>query len=629
MVYYPEKYQLQITVTTEDPDNEGEQLSTSFTLPLEKAEAALTLNTTDEESSVNDDIWAYIYHRVGDRRTSFMWQLHPENGRILIEDMPIGKYWLQIQDGGSWGYGYSSFRVIYRQPIEVTAEGLTLNITVPTADTAAELAKARGLLKDIDDWRVSGDPFREFADDSRQWLDSLEQDGISWQDMVRIKRFYIALSGYANIIEYAQLESLGAIDDFNRIVQDFRDIVEQVEKLHDTTKTSWQASLDALTALIDIFFTKGEFTLNKEALEQALQKLIEYASGELQQQLKKYIIDHFPQGEGYTQLLVTIVETCIDANFGGGSEPDWSAVLEAAKKLAMDTALYEVQDLLEDNFLDLLFRDSLFEAPLERAIRGLVKDVVRGFTTENGFENIDKTLEKFAQDIGAYVLNGDRDTIVAEVQSVYDELDERMRAEDIPAEVRDFLVGMARDLCLLAIPTVTGSGSLDYTIDSDEVVAVLIKHGVYNVVLRHYFIDEVNNDLCQALAQAKTAQPPGKDRGDWEHSLSNAFSDYRGLVGDLQEQAWNALSTQDDIEEWANCLEGLVSLLDAISIPLDFFADLYPSLKDTADAVHEFIVVLDGVQILTRAIEFGLKVDSLDTFGKKAEPMYQAVFQGE
>lgn len=74
------------------------------------------------------------------------------------------------------------------------------------------------------------------------------------------------------------------------------------------------------------------------------------------------------------------------------------------------------------------------------------------------------------------------------------------------------------------------------------------------------------------------------------------------------------------------CLEVLVAILDPLSEALDAIAAIYPPLEDTADAVNGFIATLDSVQILTRAIEFGLKVHCLDTFGNQVEPLYLEIF---
>jgi len=66
--------------------------------------------------------------------------------------------------------------------------------------------------------------------------------------------------------------------------------------------------------------------------------------------------------------------------------------------------------------------------------------------------------------------------------------------------------------------------------------------------------------------------------------------------------------------------------LEAVITPLQALAEVYPPLQDTADALNGFIIVLDGIQIISRAIEFGLQIDCLYTYGENMEPIWQAVF---
>ena len=198
----------------------------------------------------------------------------------------------------------------------------------------------------------------------------------------------------------------------------------------------------------------------------------------------------------------------------------------------------------------------------------------------------------------------------------------------MPIDIREFLVGMARELTLCAIPALQGE-SVSYNLDTDAVVNILIKYGVYYVILKDFFIDEISSGLEQALDEAQNHVPAGDERYDWNASMSSDFWNYRNLLRDVQDTAWDALKAQEAISDWARQMQELCELLDAISEPLDFFANFWPELKDTADDVHAFIAILDGFQILPNSISFGLKVECLDTFGNLAETMYQAAFYGD
>jgi hypothetical protein len=70
----------------------------------------------------------------------------------------------------------------------------------------------------------------------------------------------------------------------------------------------------------------------------------------------------------------------------------------------------------------------------------------------------------------------------------------------------------------------------------------------------------------------------------------------------------------------------LVAILEPLGDALDTVAGLYPTLQETADAVAELVLILDAIQVVTDAVEFGLKVECLDTLGKAATPLYLTVF---
>lgn len=90
------------------------------------------------------------------------------------------------------------------------------------------------------------------------------------------------------------------------------------------------------------------------------------------------------------------------------------------------------------------------------------------------------------------------------------------------------------------------------------------------------------------------------------------FYEYRKIVDSVQDITWKALSTQEAIENWAERLESLVNILDSMIEPLDVLATFYPPFKDEAKAIHGLITALDGIQIIPKAIEFGLEIDCIN-----------------
>lgn len=629
LIYHPDAYELRITIAADDPDHPGAQLSDVWSFPIEKEKYDITVQVTDEEGHpFGESLWSSFYCKMDGRRLQAVWPGIGPDGLLEQRDMRSGTYTVLITSSGSGKYRYESVRAIHRETITVRADAVSFPMQVETADRDAELYKARGLLKDIDNWQGVGDPFQDMVDEAGAWLDDIESDGISWSDLAAIKRFMVGLSGYASMIRFSEAEAAGAIKDFGEIVTNFRGIVEEVNKAQNNTSTAWQEALSALWTIVDVLITHGEFTAAKEAIEAGLAKLETYITQDLTRDLRSKIIAQFPVGD-YSELLTTMVNYLIDAAFGSqSSEPDWDAVMDAVKAIALETAMEavrdEAQEQLIDTFIDTAIQVSIVDDTFTRTVKVLIKDILEAFMNDDVGKGIGDALEGFAGGVGEYVSTIDNATIGASVNTIFDEAEDSMQAAGVPVDVREFLTGMVRELTLLAIPMVV-NGSVNYEISTDAVVSVLIKYGVYYVILKDYFIDEIQCGLEQTLADAQIFVPDD-DWSEWQVGMMLDFRAYHEYVDDVQQEAWDAIRAQDPIQEWVEQMEELSGLITDISEPLDIVAAVFPDLEPAAENLHTFAAILDGFQILGNGISFGLKVDSLDRFGNQALAMSAAVF---
>jgi len=609
-------YRMRITIRTPDPDRPGEFLEGVFEYtPNVMKKAPVVFTVTDEAGdTIADDFLINLLYMMGDRK-AYMAFIDPE--RLTTENVPVGDYALfgQRGDGGILLPGLHEVEYFNRDQITVPEQGLTTSVQLDFRYQEQDLAIARGLLRDLDDWRVAGDPFGDFVQQAEAWLDEIEKDGLTFEEAVALKRFYMTLSGYANMTEYAQLQSEGAIEDVQWMVQDFRDIVEQVDALRGNTLDSWEEELaGALLTIIYNFFTYGEFSVMIETIETALEELETYIATEIADEIRQLIMEQIPDGP-YKAFIQILINVCIDADF-----EDWDAAVVAIQDLLFDEAIDELLASLAEDFVATLFSDIDLDGPLEEAIADLIESVLAALVG-NGFTDFGQVLDKFSQDVGVYVQQNGHTKVKQAVNEVFDQLEAQLPA----GEVRDFLVGITRDLVLQAIPTVKG-GQLNYDIDNDVLANVLVKHALYNVVLKEYYVQEARTGMFAALDRARHYVLEDETSYDQESSIRSDYMDYTTVIKGLQDPAWNALTVQDDIESWANLLDGLTTILDILSAPLDVIAAVYPPLKDTADAVHGLIAALDSAQILTRAIEFGLKLECLDNFADQVEPLYLIMF---
>ncbi len=627
----PGNYEVQVTAEVTLPGS-GETVSTTCSYPLTKEETTLAISFADERgNALYDSVWADMYYPVGGRMYRYTTQLYSRDGPVVV-DVAEGTYHLLTVDNGSSEYDYQSLRAIDRRLIEVPPEGATIAVQVDTADREMELLKARGLLKDLKyNWRQPGDPFREFVADAEAWLDEIDRDGIDFVDMVRVKRFYVALSGYANLVEYAQLETDKSVQNVEDIIDDMYNIIAEVEALHETTEFDWDEALGILLEIVYDVLTGAEFTVYKEAVETGLEELLEYAGDELLEDLKDLVCDELAD-EDYKDLICTLV--AVAADLPKAAEEDWSIIVEPLQELALDVALDQARSLVAGSFVDAVFSELELSDPLERSMEGLVKDILEAMMSEEGFDNFDEALGEFGagvvQQVGEQSYAENREQVVAAVDSVFeqlkDEADKLLAGQPGSGFVRDFLLGMGQDMALVALPGVNDNGSIDYKPDVDALATVLIRHTLYHVFLKGYFVDEVTDGLYETLDLARDYVPEEGDFRDWEQSMFQDMFDYRSIVEDLQDTAWDALETQEDIQDWASALEALVAILEPIAAALDFLGAIYPPLQDTAEAVDGFISVLDGIQIVSTAVELALRVDSLDTFGNVAEELTLTAF---
>jgi len=627
LVYYPDDYELRVTLKVPDPGNADKSFESSCTYPIAKQLADIVINTTGEDGGTPIPLSFVLSTKMGDKEIRRAWGNVPENGQIIQNDLACGTYNFLLYEQGLSDCTYYSLRAVYRGTITINQESMTFDVTVPVADRESELSKARGLLEDIGNWRLPGDPFQSMVDDSNAWLDSLEDNGLTWEEMAAIKRFYVGLAGYASIIEFSQREAEMAIDDFNKIVQNFRDILDEVDKITEDPSID-DVFLEIASTAIELL--APGVAVEKEALEAALEELTRYAVEELTQDLRERIIAQFPAGD-YNSLLQIIVNTLVDAGFEGGSlEPDWDAVITALRAISLDKAIDAVQSRVISSTVDTLIDSALQRVSLPGALNADVKALVKTIITalisgDMQSDTLSKALENFATSVAEDVQSYGRDYVANAVIAAFGAVNDALTENGIDPDVSGFLVGIAMDMTLQAIPFEV-NGIVSYSIDTDAVVSVLVKYGVYYVILKNYCINDVQDGLDYLLSGATAHTPTGEDPTTWCPSMQTDFTDYSARIRDLHTTAWNALKLQEEITSWAEQLEELCDIMETVSEPLDFLANIYPDLQDTAENVHAFISILDGMQIVGNAISFGLKVDSLDTFGKEAEPMYQELF---
>jgi len=641
----PEGWDLRGVIEVEDPDDPGQWLRTDFALPLEVPACSLTVNVMNEEGTPINDAYLDVFHLKGDRQVRWHYAERPQNGQIVIPDMVPGNYLLKFGEYFGRSYTDHTLRRKSEIPLQLTDQGAVLDVRVQTGDHQYEVYKLLGLLQDLDDWRISGDPYRKFVSDVHAWLyeyapndpdRGILLDGLNYNEMIAIKRLAVALAGYANLTEYAQYECQRATEDFVQIIKDIRSVIKEVKKLKNSTELRWYEELAAkMLEAIYAVITRGEFTKLQKTLEYGLKKLAEYAGSQAVDEIREWVKGQVPGTGEAAVLVMTIVDALAKIEFVDDPDsmeikqnPDFDSVFKAIGNMGLTALIKLVGYPVTDAILNEIFDEIDLDQPLECGLKTLVRELLMQVAVDWDFDNLDQAMKNWAQSAGQCLYNHERPRIIEAIRELFGKLDQKLRDRGFPARVRDFAVGILRDLTLEAVPTMKNR-QLNFRLNTTNVVEILVRHGLYSLVLKELFVDEVQCALEQSLQEAKRYAregDPGADRGEWEQNMFDSFREYRTLVEAMQADAWEALSEQDVINDWASGLQLLAHWLGIISHPLDVISTIYPALRDAAQAVHGFIAVLETIKVVAKAVEFGLKIECLQTFGKTAKSMYEAAF---
>lgn len=620
----PEDYRMRVDLRLNPPGGSAE-LSASFLYPITKPKTTFALRYKDERGRLMPEgtVFSDLSYPVGSRLIRYSPHMWFENG-LYTGDVFPGHYLLTTLDWSVHAFSYQSYRCLDRRMVEIPLEGLTVELTVSMAEREMWLAMAYGLVQDLDEnWRLPGDPFAPFAAEARAWLDDLDREGIGFPEMMHLRRFIVGLSGYASTMEYAQREIEEAVENVQDIVDDIAAVIAEVRVLQESTRLGWQ---DALGVLLEIGYdivTRGAFTINKEIIERGIEELLEYASGELIEELIDRVCDEL-NDDTVGAIVCALVDVASKLP-SAIEEEGWGAAVEAMGDLALDVVLDTVRAELTGGFVDLVFARLELSDPLQRSLIPPVKGLIAGLIAGDGITGFGSLLERFGEEIvqtaGVEAYARSREEITRAIREVFGALRRAVESElgptGLASRVNGMLFGIGEDSAVAALPAVKESGEIVYGLAGRAFTDLIIKHALCHLILNDYFVGKAAPALEDLLRRAKNIEAPEAAAYDTkEYALFDDFVACRRASYALVENAWEALETEEAVEEWAEGLAGLVGILEPLGEALDFMAALYPPLKDTADAVHGFTAALDAIQIVPEAIELAHRIDSLQALGE-------------
>jgi len=595
---------VRVSIQTDDPANSGTKLETRFEYnPYEGNLPTLTVNMTDAHGQpVTNDFDVTLLAEMGDRRANVSYSGANTGvaGQLQYELLP-GNYRL-CSGYNCWPPFYDRYRYAdmdYQGSLAVSlpATGLTTGWQLAAEDAEMDLYRARGLLKDLEQWGVTERPFRDFANDANAWLDDLQAGGIGLVEDEQIRRFFVALSGYVNASGYGEVEGRRIGEDFEQVLLKFRDIIERVRDLADDSDVATATSATEAAARFDL-----AAITEISASEATVHALKTYAEEELVPTVIDKIVEQIPSAP-YKDLLAQMITGLVLGHWD-----DWPALLESMSDLALDQSLNEVQALAAAQLSDALF-DGLDLSPEAQTVKPLVKTVLQAFA-QNGFDGLDDAMASIQSQLRGL---GSSEEVLVWVGDVFSAIDDQLDA----GPLRDFALPMTQ---LVVRAAVQQDG-----LDDDAVIRLLAHYFSQRIIVLPHFAQPLAAELNDALAKAKVFAPTPTTDPLWDRavSMSNDFSLWRdgadpnvegySPMNLINEDSWRNLARQDPIDDFTQVLSYVSDTI--LPVLQTLFTNLcdsaYPTTCPLAKDTKDFIAVLDAIGLMTKVVELSLKTQDL------------------
>jgi hypothetical protein len=638
-------YQYKVSITVRDSENAGNVLSVSYEKPASHPTATAEIQLIDEEGNPFCEAWSWLYVERSGRATDHIYhQVGPDRtGTLVFTDIVPQRYELLVTDGSPLAKGFSNLRAIARFSFEVPPEGTSLTLTVQTADRTADEAVLAGLLHDLEGWRLSGSPYRSIVGEINDWLYDCSGGGIlcngmNWREQAALRHLTLVLGGYANLNEYSQLEAQRAVEDFQNIILQIGQLVQEIRNLQGSTEKSWKEALSSagFRAALDLA-TTGQAEVIISSVEALLKKLVDYLADDFFYDLVNLIKEKITAAVGIEaeHPVVRMIDTCVELyhywKFSDDTEEhNLELIWDAAQKLSLQLFIDTTIDSVPGKTVQEAFDRLPLENTLEKALKPLLKDLVQVIWRGAQFENFSERLKAWAEATGQMLSTYSREQILAATNSIFAKWSDVLEQGGVPENFSDFVLGFFHDLARMAVPGLK-NGKQVSALTIEEVTEVLIKHAVYNLFLRDRFVDDFQTALSQSFSRVQViaaTQAQDFDRWQWRGFAYNTlFRNFRSAIGDAQDVAWDALEKQRDIQLWAEGLSSLQAILKPLGELLDVASSVYYPLQDAADAVHAFAAALDSIQVVVQSIEFGLKLKGLENLGDLSQTIYLNAFE--
>jgi len=236
----------------------------------------------------SNNVWVYFYKVMGDldrmKIIRAMHQIGDKNGVLDLGTVIAGRYYyILYTSSGTYLHnryhelGYTARGWVEIQPNEVNPK----EITAYTYGKSMELYRAKGLLYELENSKITTDKMKSFAAEATKWLDEISKNGITLVEMEAIKRFYVGVGTLVNMVGYACTTQDRVTQDIEQIVQKATDMVRKAREVIGKLESAKNLILDAVNTFIDIVTGNWSGIAAKVTIEQLIDRLAKYVRDEL------------------------------------------------------------------------------------------------------------------------------------------------------------------------------------------------------------------------------------------------------------------------------------------------------------------------------------------------------------
>ncbi|MDI6863538.1 MAG: VWA domain-containing protein, partial [Pseudothermotoga sp.] len=166
--------------------------------------------------------------------------------------------------------------------IDITVDSITPSeIFAYTYGKAMELYRAKGLLYELENSKITTTKVKSFVKDASKWLEEITQNGITLMEMEAIKRFYVGLGSFVNMIGYASTTQERVTQDLEQIVQKATDMVRKAREVIGKLESARYFILQVVNVLIDVVTGNWSGIAANVTIEQLIDRLVKYVRDEL------------------------------------------------------------------------------------------------------------------------------------------------------------------------------------------------------------------------------------------------------------------------------------------------------------------------------------------------------------